>query len=110
MFSKPEGSDEVDGGQRPTGEEDDDGGADGLGEEGGHVGGREEVLEDQGEGELALGRVRLGGRRLDAAENVASAMSPMTNSFVQLFFPTFEIVKDQSLNLWRNVRGHVPYI
>ena len=62
-----------DGGQRPSGEEDDDGGADGLGEEGGHVGGREEVLEDQGEGELALGRFGFGGRGLDAAQHVASA-------------------------------------
>ena len=71
--NQPEVRDEEDGGQRPSGEEDDDGGADGLGEECGHVGSREEVLEDQGEGELALGRFGFGGRGLDAAQHVASA-------------------------------------
>ena len=70
---KPECRDKVDGGERPRGEEDDDGGADGLGKEGGHVGGREEVLEDEGEGELALGRLRFVGRGLDATEHVESA-------------------------------------
>ena len=73
LVYKPEASDEEDRGQRPSGEEDDDGGADGLVEEGGHVGGREEVLQDEGEGELGLGSVRLAGRGFDAAEHVASA-------------------------------------